>query len=181
MFNLKTKLEEHYAQYNGSDYIEKLSSDKIVLFFKGYFYKLVLNEAVKMTFAENANFDALGNIISLLTNEKLENEIMGKPMINAFEKAIRSIPTTDALEACLHGSKIMLLEKEFLGKTIFPTLGKNKKEEQKNYCGDCDCSCICDGGCNGDTNKCTSEKALKKECNHHCDCYITHMVENLSK
>ena len=27
----------------------------IEFFFKGYFYKVVLNEAVKMTFAENAN------------------------------------------------------------------------------------------------------------------------------
>lgn len=173
---IKSRVNE-ILTFIGSDYIEKLSYEEIVFFFKGYFYKLVLNEAVKMTFSEESNFDALGNITSLLTNEKLKNAIMGEPMVDAFSKAIRNLPTGNGLEACIHGGKIMLLEKEFLGKTIFPIF----ENKQKNYCGDCDCSCTCNGDCNGDTSKCTSEIALKKECNHHCDCYITHMVENFKK
>lgn len=173
---IKTRINE-ILTFLGSDYSEKLSSDEIEFFFKGYFYKVVLNEAVKMTFSEEANFDALGNIISLLTNEKLKNAIMGEPMIDAFSKAIRNLPTGNGLEACIHGGKIMLLEKEFLGKTIFPVFEK----KQKNYCSDCDCSCTCNGDCKGDTSKCSSETALKKGCNHHCDCYITHMVENFKK
>lgn len=118
---IKTRINE-ILTFLGSDYAEKLSSDKIAFFFKGYFYKVILNEAVKMTFSEEANFDALENIISLLTNENLENAIMGEPMIDAFSRAIRNLPDEGLLSPVLHGSKIMLLEKEFLGKTIFPIL-----------------------------------------------------------
>ena len=58
------------------------------------------------------------------------------------------------------------------------SLNRTKK---KNHCVDCGCSCTCDGGCHGDTKKCTSKKALKKGCNHHCDCYIGPMVKNFPK
>ena len=175
---IKSRVNE-ILTFIGSDYIEKLSSDEIVFFFKGYFYKLILNEAVKMTFSEEANFDALKNIKSLLTNEKLENAIMGEPMIEAFSKAIRNLPNDGFLTPVLHGSKIMLLKSKFLGQRIFPTFEEKEKKRQKNYCSDWGCSCTCDGGCNGDTNKCTSEKA--KGCNHHCDCYIGPMVKKFPK
>ena len=134
-----------------SDSIDELSYDNIVFLFKGYFYKLILNEAVEMTFSGYGKYDVLSNILSLLTEEKLEASIIGEPMIDAFSNAIRSIPTDSALSACLHGSKILLLQKEFLGKTIFPTFEKKKEDDQNDYCGECDCSCTCDGGCNGDT------------------------------
>lgn len=117
----------------------------------------------------------------MLTEEKLESAIMGEPMIDAFSNAIRSIPTTSGLSACLNGGKILLLEKEFLGKSIFPTFEKKKKDEQNNYCGDCGCSCTCDGGCKGNTKKCTSKKAIEKGCNHHCECFVGPMVENFPK
>ena len=61
---------------------------------------------------------------------------MGEPMIDAFSNAIRNIPNDIGLSAALHGGKILLLAKKNLGKTIFPTLGKNKKDEQNNYCGE---------------------------------------------
>ena len=54
-------------------------------------------------------------------------------------------------------------------------------DKQNNCCRDCGCSCTCDGSCNGDTKKCTSTKSLKKGCNHHCNCFIGPMVENLPK
>lgn len=136
-----------------SDSTDELSYDNIAFLFKGYFYKLILNEAVEMTFSGQGKYDALANILSLLTEEKLESAIMGEPMIDAFSNAIRSIPTTSSLSACLNGGKILLLEKEFLGKSIFPTFEKKKKDEQNNYCGDCGCSCTCDGGCKEDTKK----------------------------
>jgi len=164
-----------------SDSTDELSYDNIAFLFKGYFFKLILNEAVDITFSGQGKYDVLSNILSLRTEEKLEIAIMGEPMIDAFSNAIRSIPTNSALSACLHGSKILLLEKEFLGKTIFPTFEKKKEDEQNNYCGECDCSCTCDSGCNGDTKKCTSKKALEKGCNHHCDCYIGPMVKNFPK
>ena len=164
-----------------SDSTDELSYDNIAFLFKGYFYKLILNEAVEMTFSGHGKYDALANILSLLTEEKLESAIMGEPMIDAFSNAIRSISTTSGLSACLNGSKILLLEKEFLGKSIFPTFEKKKDNEQNNYCGDCECSCTCDGGCKGDTKKCTSKKAIEKGCNHHCECFVGPMVENFPK
>jgi hypothetical protein len=94
----------------------ELSYDNIAFFFKMYFYKLILNEAVEMTFSGEGNYDALSNVLSLLSEEKMESAIMGKPMIDAFTKVICSIPTNSALSACLYGSKILLMEKEFLGK-----------------------------------------------------------------
>lgn len=104
-----------------------------------------------------------------------------KARIDAFSNAIRSIPIDSALSACLHGSKILLSEKEFLGKSYFQTFEKKKKDEQNNYCGECGCSCTCDGGCNGDTQKCTSKKATEKGCSHCCDCYIGPMLKNFPK
>lgn len=100
------------------DSTNELSYDNIAFLFKVYFYKLILNEAVEMTFSGQGKYDALANILSLLSEEKLENAIMGKPMIDAFSRAIRSIPADSALSTCLYGSKIFLLEKEFLGKSI---------------------------------------------------------------
>ena len=164
-----------------SDSTDELSYDNIAFLFKGYFYKLILNEAVEMTFSGYGKYDVLSNILSLLTEEKLETAIMGKPMIDAFSNAIRSIPAQTALSKALNGSKILLLEKEFLGICIFPTFEKKKKDEQENYCGDCGCTCTCYGGCNGDTKKCTSKKALEKGCNHHCECFVGPMVENFPK
>lgn len=103
------------------DSTNELSYDNIAFLFKVYFYKLILNEAVELTFSGRGNYDALTNILSLLSEEKLENAIMGEPMVDAFSNAIRSIPNTSALSASLHGSKILSLKKEFLGKSIFPT------------------------------------------------------------
>lgn len=144
---LKSRINE-IIEFLKSDSIEQFSYDNITFLFKGYFYKMILNESIETTFSQQGNYDVLSNILSLLSEEKLEAAIMGKPMIDAFSKAIRSIPTTSALSATLNGSKILLLEKEFLGKNIFPTLNKNVT--QNNYCGECNCSCTCDGNCDRD-------------------------------
>ncbi len=125
---IKTRVNEILA-FLEEDSTDELSYDNIIFLFKVYFYKLILNEAVEITFSGQGNYDALSNILSLLSEEKLENAIMGEPMINAFSNAIRSIPTNSALSTCNHGSKILLLEKEFLGRTIFPTFEKEKKDK----------------------------------------------------
>lgn len=177
---MKARVDE-IVKFLESDTTDEFSYENIASLFKGHFFKLILNEAVEITFAGQGNYDILANILSLLSEEKLENAIMGEPMIDAFSNAIRSIPTDSALSACLHGSKILLLEKEFLGKSIFPTFEKEKKDKQNNYCGDCGCSCTCDGSCNGDTKKCTSKKAIEKGCTHCCDCYIGPMLNNFPK
>jgi len=160
-----------------SDSTDELSYSNITFIFKVYFYKMILNEAVEMTFSKQGKYDILSNILSLLTEEKLETAIMGEPMIDAFSNAIRSITTTSVLSKALNGSKILLLEKTFQGKCIFPTF----KKEQNNCCDSCGCSCTCDGGCNGDIKKCTSKEALEKSCTHHCACYLIPIVENFPK
>lgn len=177
---MKARVDE-IVKFLESDATDEFSYENISFLFKGYFFKLILNEAVEITFAGQENYDILSNILSLLSKEKLETAIMGEPMIDAFSNAIRSIPIDSALSACLHGSKILLLEKEFLGKSYFPTFEKNKKDEQNNYCGECGCSCTCDGGCNGDTQKCTSKKATEKGCSHCCYCYTGPMLKNFPK
>ena len=91
--------------------------EDIVFNFKVYFFKLILNEAVERAFSGQEKYDILAIIYSLLSKEKIETAIMGKPMIDAFSKAIRSKATNNALTSCICGSKILLLEKEFLGES----------------------------------------------------------------
>jgi len=98
------------------DSTDELSYGNIVSLFKGYFFKAILNEAVETTLVGKGNYNILSNIASLLSEEKLEKAIMGKPMIDAFSNAIRSIHADSALSACIHGGEIISLEKEFLRK-----------------------------------------------------------------
>lgn len=159
--------------------VAELSYDNILFLFKNYFYKLILNEVIEIIFSNNKNYDLLLNILELLSEENLEGAIIGEPMIDAFSTAIRSIPVDSGLDACMHGSKIMLIRKEFLGKTIFPVYNMNSTKEQRNSCGECGCSCTCDGSCEGDTKKCSSKKALEKGCSHHCNCFIQPWAKNI--
>jgi len=118
---MKARIDE-ITKFLRLDSVEELSYENIAFLFKVYFFKFILNEAIEITFQGNRNYDIISNILSLLSEEKLETAIMGAPMVDAFSKAIRSIPNTSALSATSHGSKILLLEKEFFGKSIFPTL-----------------------------------------------------------
>ena len=83
-----------------------------------YFYKSILNEAVKLTFTENGKYDMVANILEALSDEKLKADILGEPMIYAFEMAMRNLPSDGCLTTCLHGSTMLLLEKEFLGRSL---------------------------------------------------------------
>ena len=109
---MKARVDE-IVEFLELDTTDKFSYENIAFLFKWYFFKLILNEAVEITFAGQGNYDILSNILSLLSEEKLETAIMGEPMIDAFSNAIRSIPTDSALSAFLLGSKILLLEKNF--------------------------------------------------------------------
>ena len=96
----------------------KIAYDEITDLFKIYFYKSILNEAVELTFTENGKYDMVANILEVLSDEKLKADILGEPMIYAFEKAIKNLPSNGDLTACLHGSTMLLLEKEFLGRSL---------------------------------------------------------------
>ena len=96
----------------------KIAYDEITDLFKIYFYKSILNEAVKLTFTENGKYDMVANILEALSDEKLKADILGEPMIYAFEMAMRNLPSDGCLTTCLHGSTMLLLEKEFLGRSL---------------------------------------------------------------
>ena len=151
---IKKRIDE-IVKFLKKDDTEQFSYENIAFLFKGYFFKEILNEAVEKTFSGHGNYDILSNIISLLSEDKLKKAIIGKPMIDAFSNAIRSIPSEGFFDKINNGSDILILEKEFLGKSIYSTIEK-KKDEQNNRCGECGCSCTCDGGCNGDIKKCTT-------------------------
>lgn len=97
-----------------NDDFSKISYDDIHTLFKMYFYKSILNEAVEITFAENGKFNMAANVFGLLSDEKFEQAVLGKPMVDAFKRVLCKLPPKDALTACLHGGTMFLLEKEFL-------------------------------------------------------------------
>ena len=97
-----------------NDDFNKISYDNIHALFKIYFYKSILNEAVEITFAESGKFNMASNVFGLLSEERFKQAILGSPMINASKRAISKLSPGDALSACLHGSTMFLLEKEFL-------------------------------------------------------------------
>ena len=107
-------LREHGLKY------DKILSQRYVLsFFKYYVYKALLNETVKYTLTDADAYNIVENLLHMFTDEKLREYIMGEPMIDAFSQAIKSLPNDTALDATLHGSKILLLRQHFLGKHYY--------------------------------------------------------------
>ena len=96
-----------------------ISYEQITSLFKIYFYKVILNEAVQVTFSEDSEYDIISNILKLLSKEELKKAILGEPMIYAFESATNQFKEESALGMATRGSKKLLLEKEFLGREIF--------------------------------------------------------------
>lgn len=96
---------------------KELAHDNIAYYFKIYYYKSILYMAVENAVSIERKYNILENVLALLSVSSLAYAIRREPMIYAFSKAISSIPVKNALEKALHGSKIFLLEKEFLGIT----------------------------------------------------------------
>lgn len=147
----------------------ELSHEFLTALFKSYFCNHIANEAVHMAFMERETYDIEKNIIQLLTKGQLRAAIYGKPMIDAFSRAVRilSMHKSDAgynENALLYSDTILTLRERYLSTA-----------KQKNRCGECGCSCTCDAGCKGDHSKCTSPV----ECFHHCGCFISPMIENM--
>ncbi len=103
---------------NKAERYEAISYDEVVKLFKIYFYKNILNDAIKFTFSSNNKFDIVDNIIELLTEEKLKTAILGKPMICAFKYLIAKLPNDDVFDAISDGGTMLALEKEFLGEKV---------------------------------------------------------------
>lgn len=167
MYEYKDAIDERIKEITSVIDLEpcyELSHEFLTALFKSYFCNHIANEAVQMAFMERETYDIEKNIIQLLTKGQMCAAIYGKPMIDAFSRAIRMIPNTDTFDAMKHGSTIMLLTKHY-----------NSTKKKNNYCGECGCYCTCDEGCKGDWQKCTSTR----ECNHHCGCFIAPMVENM--
>lgn len=86
----------------------ELSKENIMYFFRRYFEKWILNSAVNIVLQKNGCHDILSCIKSLIFEENLKDAIYGEVMIRAMSRAIRNIKYS--------GSKIILLEKKYLGK-----------------------------------------------------------------
>ena len=114
-----TKTERDKERYG------MISYDEIVDSFKIYFYKSILNEVVEITFTQSGKYNVMENILEVLSDKKLKDAVFGKQLIDAFGMAIRKIPSSSGLVKTLHGSTMLLLEKEFLGKSFFTMSMKN--------------------------------------------------------
>lgn len=114
----KSRVDE-IVKFLESDFTDKLSYENIASLFKLYFFEFILNEAIEITLAGRRNYDILTNISSLLSEKSLETAIMGKPMIDAFIRAISNIPVDGNLSKIYKGSLKITLEKEFLGEYDF--------------------------------------------------------------
>lgn len=111
---IKARVDE-IVKFLRAESAKELSYSNIRVLFERYFYEFILNEAVKVSLTEKEKYNILSNILSLLTVENLEAAIMGKPMINAFTRAIRSMPDTDSLVSPRRrGNMIYLLNHHFV-------------------------------------------------------------------
>lgn len=163
----------------------ELSYDNIISLFKPYFFETVLNDAVELTFTKKTSYNIMFAIYEVLTEEKLKEAVNGQPMLSAFNDAIASIPTSNAIESIINRGRILIPQVKFLGSKIpgiTPILNElSGKNTQSNCCPESGCSCSCDGSCEGETKKCTSSKALSKKCNYHCHCYMEPMRKKWEK
>ena len=108
-----TKTERNEKRYG------MISYNEIESLFEICFYRSIINEVVEITFTQSGKYNVVENILEVLSEQKLKDAIYGEPMIDAFGTAIRLIPSDSGLGCALHGSTILLLEKEFLGKSFF--------------------------------------------------------------
>ena len=92
--------------------VKELEVDNISKIFKIYFYKGILNEAVRMCFEEE-RYNIYDNIVQLLNESKLKDAIYKEPMLNAFSRILYNIPTSDAVEACIYAGKVELIKINF--------------------------------------------------------------------
>lgn len=101
----------------------ELSHEFIIALFKAYFYNQIANEAVHMAFMEQDNYDIQNNILKLLCKAQMQTAIYGKPMVDAFLRAIRIMPKPTVDEESLHDTKMY---------ELMYTLPLGEKG--KNYC-----------------------------------------------
>ena len=120
--DIRARFDEVKAFITNGERKEKrygmISYNEIISLFKICFYNSIINEVVEITFSQSGKYNVVENILEVLSEQKLKDAIYGKTMIDAFETAIRLLPTDSGLTAALHGSTIHLLEKEFLGRSF---------------------------------------------------------------
>ena len=108
------EIKEFIEKDNLSDPTNELSYDNIYFLFKLFLYKKLINDSIEIAFNEKGRYNVLDNIISLISEDTITEAIMGKTMIDAFSKAIRSIPNTSMIDPCIHGGMIISIENKFL-------------------------------------------------------------------
>lgn len=92
----------------------QLDYNHIYEHFRGYLYKEALNDAITYVLKSGTTYNIVQALIENLTEEKFYQYIMGKPMINAFERAISILPEGSTLDGTLNRAKVKLLKSKYL-------------------------------------------------------------------
>lgn len=174
---LKNKIQE-ILSFIGLKFSDEISFEAILTIFKENFHKQVLISAIKMSCSDGEKYNLLENVLYFLSDRMLIYTAHTKPMIDAIQTVLYTLPEKTTLQHVRYSSLIFKLHRTYQESNILSF--KKNISEKENRCGECDCSCVCDGSCGGDVNKCTSKIALTKKCNHHCSCYIAPFAEKHS-
>lgn len=167
--DIESKIQE-ILDFVGLTPSDELFFENVTTLFKTNFYRRILTIAVELACSDAKKYDLLENVLHLLSYETLAPAIRTDPMIEAIKPVIYNIPCeTWAQNVSLANSVFRLNQKYHTSKVLS---FKKDVSEKENKCGECGCSCVCDGSCGGDVNKCTSKIALTRNCNHHCNCYV---------
>lgn len=117
--NMNACINQKISEIRNMDYIkdsefaEIISYEKIYLRFKYRFLKMLLDEAVEMSLTERNKHDVLGNVISLLSKDKIYNSIDGEMIIYAVIDVIKNIETTNPMQSVTLGGIIAALKQKF--------------------------------------------------------------------
>lgn len=121
LFNMfEYKIEQRYKQIilflkcNQLIIDERLAYNNIREHFRGYLYKELLNEAITYALSKDTTYNIVDALLKLLTEEKFNEYIMGKPMISAFEREISTLPNGSTMDGTLNKTKVILLKSKFL-------------------------------------------------------------------
>lgn len=109
-FDELSKIIDEYAEEKL--FSKKISYEDTMFFFKQYFLREVVNNAIKMALLESTEkYNILENILSLLSEEALTEAILGKTMINAFSKVICDLPCESPIDYDVHSGLTLMLRK----------------------------------------------------------------------
>lgn len=114
---IKERYEEIFEYVKKHTVIEQelLSYEQILMLFKAYVRKALINEAVQRVLdVERNQYDIRETLHECITQGKIREYTYREPMVRAFAHAIRNLPPNDSKEGNSCANIIQLIEKKFL-------------------------------------------------------------------